>query len=400
MNLTEIIVRESTRPSRHAARLLGLPLEDIYQTSATLDPLSHDLVAAVLAERLDPDIPTGPASPYDDLAQWRQLDVGDTQITVPDNLTGLLRRTPDQERIAVRIRSEGQSGVVSLLGHRRHAHGIRLALEELLDAATGPHNLYRGRMLRAREAERGELRFQASRPPTVSREQVILPEGQWDELGRHVVGALRTVTRIRGLGLGANRGVLLWGPPGTGKTSICKALAAELVGEATVIDVDTRTAVRWLRELYDLLPTLAPALVIIEDVDALAADRRSNGDRLREFLNALDGVSTKDCGVVTLMTTNDKRLLDEAATRAGRIDVALEIPRPTTAARVAILSHYLEHLDHQLDIEELAEALDGATAADLRELARLVAFHDHQLSAEELLKRLERSAPVSIGAYL
>ncbi|WP_108665040.1 AAA family ATPase [Euzebya rosea] len=146
-----------------------------------------------------------------------------------------------------------------------------------------------------------------------------------------------------------------------------------------------------------------PTLVLIEDVDAHAPRRgRSVDGRLGEFLNALDGLGRTDAPVVTLMTTNDLRVLDEAARRAGRIDVVIEVPRPNVSGRESILRHLLANVDHTVDVRQAARATDGCTAADIREFVRRAAFTGRgRVEHDDVMREIADSrdwAPA--GAYL
>lgn len=133
-------------------------------------------------------------------------------------------------------------------------------------------------------------------------------------------------------------------------------------------------------------------MVIIEDVDAIAHRRSGSSDSsLADFLNALDGVGRTDAAILTVMTTNDLETLDAASRRAGRIDVVLEVPAPTFAARQRILQGLLSPISNSVDVDRVARESDGRTAADLREVVRSAAFANHSgpITTVALLDRLE-----------
>jgi SpoVK/Ycf46/Vps4 family AAA+-type ATPase len=151
-------------------------------------------------------------------------------------------------------------------------------------------------------------------------------------------------------------------------------------GRATVVFCDARTVANAVRYIYRQLEYLAPALVIMEDVDLVLADRHGGGGAapLNDFLLALDGAMTQHSGVVTIATTNDVDAIDPAARRAARFDRVVTVPPPDRDGRAAILERYLRGVDDErldVDVGRVAAATDGATGADLRELVTRAVLH-------------------------
>jgi len=205
--------------------------------------------------------------------------------------------------------------------------------------------------------------------------------------------------------------VLLAGPPGTGKTLLSRVLAAEVPAGVTVVFCDGKAVANTVRTLYGELEYLAPALVVMEDIDLVVADRRRRGstETLVDFLLALDGAVSRHRGVVTVATTNDPAAIDAAAKRAARFDRLVEVPPPDAAGRAAILARYLRSLPAAVDVARVAAATDGATGADLRELVTLAVLHTARPNGAgpaavttDLLLRLAAEAgyQVPIGQYL
>lgn len=138
----------------------------------------------------------------------------------------------------------------------------------------------------------------------------------------------------------------------------------------------SETVGRGIRVLYEALQHLAPALVVMEDVDLVVGDRRHGASgALVEFLVAIDGAVSRHHGVVTIATTNDVDAIDAAAKRAARFDVVVRVPLPDATARAAILDRYLDGVATDVDTRRVASGTDGASGADLRELVTLAVLH-------------------------
>jgi DNA polymerase III delta prime subunit len=136
-----------------------------------------------------------------------------------------------------------------------------------------------------------------------------VPSEIWTSLDMNVHRMFARMDVFRSAGLGSNRGLLLAGPLGTGKTVACRILAAELLGTATPIFVESKVGEYVLHQLYEELSGLGPALVLLEDLDLLAGSRDEQTQRsaLFDFLTILDGLMTQHHEVVTVATTNDPR---------------------------------------------------------------------------------------------
>jgi predicted AAA+ superfamily ATPase len=175
------------------------------------------------------------------------------------------------------------------------------------------------------------------------------------------------------LGLRPKRGVLLLGPPGTGKTSIGRALAQRLKGKFFRID-GTFLSDAWqfgeqVAQLFEFAQMNAPAVVFIDDSDVLFESEEHQGV-YRYLLTTLDGLESKSAGrVCVIFTANDVGKLPPALVRSGRIELWLELKMPDAAARTAILERSLASLPESLrpvDIPRLVAASEGCTGADLK----------------------------------
>jgi ATP-dependent 26S proteasome regulatory subunit len=202
-------------------------------------------------------------------------------------------------------------------------------------------------------------------------DQVIVPQGVLATIERHIVGIAEHAVRLREHGQHLKRGLLLHGPPGTGKTHSVRHLMGRM-RDCTVI-VMTGPAIRYVTQAAGLARRLQPAIVILEDVDLVARDRSYTEDGnplLFALLDAMDGVGA-DADVTFVLTTNRAEVLERAlADRPGRVDLAVEIPKPDAAGRAALLRLYAGDLRLEADIEPIVSGTEGATASFFKELLR------------------------------
>jgi hypothetical protein len=213
--------------------------------------------------------------------------------------------------------------------------------------------------------------------PQVGREQVILPPDLLERIERQVVGVARQVSWLRASGQHLKRGVLLHGPPGTGKTHTVRYLLGQMPGVTVV--VLTGAALGRIAAACSVARALQPSVVVVEDVDLIAEQRDSRGGQhplLFQLLNEMDGLG-EDADVTFLLTTNRADLLEPAlAQRPGRVDHAAELPLPDADARRRLIRLY-QH-DLVLDLSSLKEVIartEGVTASFLKELLRRAALY-------------------------
>lgn len=188
------------------------------------------------------------------------------------------------------------------------------------------------------------------------------------------------------LGVPAPHGALLYGPPGCGKTFLVRALVAEAAANflsirgAELLSKWVGESERGVRELFRRARSAAPAIIFFDEIDALAPPRGSdqNGttDRVvAALLTELDGIeSLRD--VYVLAATNRPDLIDPALLRPGRLDTMIYVPPPDADARVAILRTAARRMpiEDGLDLDTVARAAEGYSAADLQALAREAAM--------------------------
>lgn len=198
-------------------------------------------------------------------------------------------------------------------------------------------------------------------------------------LRREVVAPIRNPEPYRRYGLSIPNGILLYGPPGCGKTYIARQLAEEL-GHYFVEIIPSELAspyvhqsVNKIREIFEAAAEQAPAVMFIDEFEALVPPRGDLGghqqhkaEEVNEFLAHLNGCSDKKIFVIAATNQPDK--IDPAVRRTGRLDKLIYVGPPDAEARKEMLAFHLEGrpIGSDLDIGLLAEALDGYSASDLR----------------------------------
>jgi len=159
--------------------------------------------------------------------------------------------------------------------------------------------------------------------------------------------------------------------PGTGKTHTVRYLTGRLAG-LTVILL-TGQSIRFIDQAAALARRLQPSMVVLEDVDLVAADRdySPNGNPLLfSLLDVMDGIGA-DADVTFVLTTNRADILETAlADRPGRVDLAVEIPRPDAGCRERLLRVYARDLTVDADIQHVVTGTEGVTASFIKEMIR------------------------------
>jgi ATP-dependent 26S proteasome regulatory subunit len=250
---------------------------------------------------------------------------------------------------------------------------------------------YRGKVLSLELSDnyRGAVAgIKVHRLRTVRREEVILPEKTLQLLERNVTRFVQQRTHLDSMRLGVKKGLLFYGPPGTGKTHTIHYLASQLKDHTTLLVTADQVAL--LDEYMQLARFLQPAMVVIEDVDLIARDRnRMHGpceeSLLNRLLNEMDGLR-EDALVLFILTTNRPAELEEALTsRPGRIDQAIEFPRPDDNGRRQLIKLYAGGLAFGTELEEvIVRKTKGASGAFIKELMRRSAQFLLETGAENL----------------
>jgi cell division protease FtsH len=224
--------------------------------------------------------------------------------------------------------------------------------------------------------------------PTTRFDDVAGYGGVKREIGE-VVDFLKAPDRYRRAGAIGPRGVLMVGPPGTGKTLLARAVAGEArvpflsVTGSSFVEMYVGVGAARVRDLFAEARKLAPAIVFIDEIDAIGSRRGggaavSNDEReqtLNQLLAEMDGFDPAE-GIVVLAATNRPEVLDAALLRPGRFDRQVVVPLPNRDERRAILLVHThgKQLADDVDLDLVARATPGFSGADLANLANEAAI--------------------------
>ncbi|ABL87861.1 AAA family ATPase, CDC48 subfamily [Pyrobaculum islandicum DSM 4184] len=234
--------------------------------------------------------------------------------------------------------------------------------------------------------------------PSALREiHIEVPRVRWEDIGglenvkqelrEAVEWPLKYPDKFKKFGLRAPKGILLFGPPGTGKTLLAKAVATEsganfiAVRGPEIFSKWVGESEKMVREIFRKARMAAPAVIFIDEVDALATARGLGGDSLvservvAQLLAEMDGIKALE-NVVVIAATNRPDLIDPALLRPGRFDRIIYVPPPDFKARLEILLIHTKAtpLAKDVDLEELARRTEGYSGADLELLVREATF--------------------------
>ncbi|MCL4745141.1 MAG: ATP-dependent zinc metalloprotease FtsH [Burkholderiaceae bacterium] len=232
-----------------------------------------------------------------------------------------------------------------------------------------------------------------------------------------IVAFLKDPAQLGRLGARIPRGILLVGPPGTGKTLLARAVAGEAgvpffsINGSEFVEMFVGVGAARVRDLFEQARKRAPAIIFIDEIDALGRARGAFGtgghdekeQTLNQLLAELDGFDPS-VGLVLLAATNRPDILDPALLRAGRFDRQVLVDRPDKIGRVQILAVHLRRvqLAGDIDREAIAALTPGFSGADLANLvneaallatrrgAEAVAMEDFTLAIERIVAGLEK----------
>lgn len=219
--------------------------------------------------------------------------------------------------------------------------------------------------------------------PTTNFERVGGMEAVKEAIRMKIIYPLKNKEMFAAYGKKVGGGVLMYGPPGCGKTLLARATAGEIrskfvsVGLHDVLDMYIGQSEKQLHEIFETARRNNPCVLFFDEVDALAAkrvDMRQSASRhiINQFLSELDGVDMSNDGVLILAATNAPWHVDSAFRRPGRFDRILFVPPPDAKAREAIWRiHLSDKPCERLDLGKLAAASKGFSGADIQAAVEL-----------------------------
>ena len=232
---------------------------------------------------------------------------------------------------------------------------------------------------------------------------------------QEVVEYLHDSSKYRDIGAKMPKGILLVGPPGTGKTMLAKAVAGESevpffsISGSEFVEMFVGMGAAKVRDLFKQAKEKAPCIVFIDEIDAIGKKRGGaalggNDEReqtLNQLLTEMDGFED-NAGVIILAATNRPESLDPALTRPGRFDRQVPVTLPDLQGRVAILKVHAAKIKTapSIDYDKVARMASGASGAELANIvneAALRAVRDHRPYATQ--EDMEESIEVVIAGY-
>ncbi|CCQ33224.1 Proteasome-activating nucleotidase 2 protein [Halorhabdus tiamatea SARL4B] len=256
--------------------------------------------------------------------------------------------------------------------------------------------------------------------PDVSYDDIGGLDEQIREVREAVEEPLLNAEQFREVGIDPPSGVLLHGPPGTGKTMLAKAVANQT--DATFIKMAGSELVRkfigegakLVRDLFELAAEREPAIIFIDEIDALASkrtDSKTSGDAevqrtMMQLLSEMDGFD--DRGEIRIIAaTNRFDMLDRAILRPGRFDRLIEVPEPDAEGRERILEIHTREMNlaDSVDLGDIAGETEGMTGAELESLtteAGMFAIRDSRTEVTEsdfqdAIEKIQEAEEDSVG---
>ncbi len=245
------------------------------------------------------------------------------------------------------------------------------------ETSPGGGDVVDGKVRSAWEASADDEVAEVERPK-ISFKDVGGMDAVKDEIQMKIIHPLAHPELYKAYGKAIGGGILMYGPPGCGKTHLARATAGEIaagfisIGINDVLEMWLGNSERNLHQLFEQARRNKPCVLFFDEVDALAASRadmRTSGARhlINQFLSEMDGIQASNDGILILAATNAPWHVDPAFRRPGRFDRILFVPPPDAPARASILRVMLKGKPQEnIDVDHIAKRTDGFSGADIK----------------------------------
>lgn len=276
---------------------------------------------------------------------------------------------------------------------------------------TSPSSERRSGGRNGRQPEEDDSFFE--QPPDLTLDDVGGMHELKDLLEHKVIHQFQHTEFRQDLGVSPTNGIMLHGPPGTGKTYISKALAGELgynyaqIRASDLVSSYVGQTGQNVAELFEKAHSMQPCVIFIDEIDSIASDRQSlerdgqaYSNAVSEMLQGVQDVQGED--ILVIAATNLLDRVDGAIRRSDRFDQKIEVPAPDASARKEILDVHLQEREtgEKVDTARLAELAENFSAADLKKVVEEAAqtAHIESVKQDELQPVIQRHLHESLEA--
>ena len=319
----------------------------------------------------------------------------DVAIVILDELLRMPDPSPKVYLLAARCHFQVGQMEKAVQAYHHAIHADPSLVDAELNKALGGEN--------RQEDEKVKVTTQGAAPeldtpmerPVLTFQNVGGMEKLKDQIRMKIIHPLTHPEMFQVYGKPVGGGILMYGPPGCGKTHLARATAGEVnarflaIGIHDILDMYLGQSEQNLHNIFELARANTPCILFFDEVDALGSSRsdmRQSAGRhvVNQFLSEMDGIASNNSGVLILAATNAPWYVDTALRRPGRFDRVIFVPPPDVTARASILKILLEGKPlESVNYEKIAAITDGFSGADLRGVIDLAIEH----KLEEAMKK-------------